>query len=103
MKFTERVAAYLQGSEVDLMAAVAWRVRNACKFLNATMLLTWHDAIYCECKPEQAETLARELKEEGVGDELLKDMILEANGGAGVNAGVTMEQFRDVLGRAGVF
>ncbi|RMJ22314.1 hypothetical protein PHISP_06811 [Aspergillus sp. HF37] len=47
--------------------------------------------------------IARELKEDDVGEELLRDMILEANGGDGVNAGVTMEQFRDVLGRAGVF
>lgn len=47
--------------------------------------------------------IARELKEDEVGEELLKDMILEANGGEGVNAGVTMEQFRDVLERAGVF
>lgn len=47
--------------------------------------------------------IARELKEDEVGDELLKDMILEANGGDGVNAGVTRAQFRDVLGRAGVF
>jgi len=30
-------------------------------------------------------------------------MILEANGGAGVQAGVTLEQFRDVMARAGVF
>ncbi|GKZ39785.1 hypothetical protein AbraIFM66950_001200 [Aspergillus brasiliensis] len=47
--------------------------------------------------------IARELKEEELGDELLKDMILEANGGAGVHAGVTLEQFHDVMTRAGVF
>ncbi|KAL1966882.1 hypothetical protein VTN77DRAFT_3847 [Rasamsonia byssochlamydoides] len=47
--------------------------------------------------------IARDLKEDSVGDELLKDMICEANGGAGVNAGVTLEQFRDVMARAGVF
>lgn len=48
--------------------------------------------------------IARELKEEGsVGEELLRDMILEANGGEGVNVGVSREQFREVLGRAGVF
>jgi Ca2+-binding EF-hand superfamily protein len=47
--------------------------------------------------------IARELKEDNLGDELLKDMILEANGGAGVNAGVTLEQFHDVMTRAGVF
>ena len=43
------------------------------------------------------------MKEDSVGDELLKDMIREANGGAGVNDGVTLEQFRDVMARAGVF
>ncbi|OJI89443.1 hypothetical protein ASPTUDRAFT_34439 [Aspergillus tubingensis CBS 134.48] len=47
--------------------------------------------------------IARELKEDDLGDELLKDMILEANGGAGVHAGVTLEQFHDVMTRAGVF
>lgn len=47
--------------------------------------------------------IARELKEDDVGDDLLKDMILEANGGEGVQTGVSMEQFRDVLSRAGVF
>lgn len=47
--------------------------------------------------------IARELKEESAGEELLRDMILEANGGEGVNAGVSQEQFREVLERAGVF
>lgn len=47
--------------------------------------------------------IARELKEDLVDDELLKDMIQEANGGAGVSAGVTLEQFHDVMTRAGVF
>jgi Ca2+-binding EF-hand superfamily protein len=47
--------------------------------------------------------IARELKEDSLGDDLLRDMILEANGGAGVNSGVTLEQFHDVMTRAGVF
>ncbi|KAJ5713493.1 uncharacterized protein N7483_010674 [Penicillium malachiteum] len=47
--------------------------------------------------------IARELKEDSVDDELLKDMIMEANGGAGLTAGVTLEQFHDVMTRAGVF
>ncbi|RAH44946.1 EF-hand superfamily Ca2+-modulated protein [Aspergillus brunneoviolaceus CBS 621.78] len=48
--------------------------------------------------------IARELKEEGnLDDQLLRDMILEANGGAGVAAGVTLGQFREVMQRAGVF
>ncbi|CAG7928832.1 unnamed protein product [Penicillium olsonii] len=47
--------------------------------------------------------IARDLKEDSVGDDLLKDMILEGNGGAGLSAGVTLEQFHDVMTRAGVF
>lgn len=48
--------------------------------------------------------VARELKEDGnVTDDLLRDMIQEANGGEGIHAGVSLEQFRDVMRRAGVF
>ncbi|KAJ5939008.1 hypothetical protein N7466_002142 [Penicillium verhagenii] len=47
--------------------------------------------------------IARELKEDSVDDDLLRDMIAEANGGAGLSAGVTLEQFHDVMTRAGVF
>lgn len=46
--------------------------------------------------------IARELKED-VSEELLRDMVREANGGEGLHAGVNVEQFRDVMGRAGVF
>ncbi|BCS19406.1 EF-hand superfamily Ca2+-modulated protein [Aspergillus puulaauensis] len=46
--------------------------------------------------------IARELKEDS-GDALLRDMILEANGGAGVDAGVSLEQFHEIMLRAGVF
>lgn len=46
--------------------------------------------------------IARELKEDSVDDNLLQDMISEANGGAGLSAGVTLEQFQDVMTRAGV-
>ncbi|KAG2417706.1 hypothetical protein HFD88_008925 [Aspergillus terreus] len=46
--------------------------------------------------------IARELKED-IGDDLLRDMIQEANGGAGIGAGVTLEQFHEVMTRAGVF
>ena len=42
------------------------------------------------------------MKEE-VGDELLRHMILEANGGTGVNKGVGVEDFKGVMMRAGVF
>lgn len=47
--------------------------------------------------------IARDLKEDNVGDDLLKDMIREANGGDGLQKGVTLDQFRDVMSRAGVF
>ncbi|KAK4203347.1 hypothetical protein QBC40DRAFT_219701 [Triangularia verruculosa] len=48
--------------------------------------------------------VARLLKmEEEVGEEVLRDMILEANGGAGVGRGVRREEFEGVLRRAGVW
>ncbi|KAK2754496.1 hypothetical protein FQN54_006897 [Arachnomyces sp. PD_36] len=46
--------------------------------------------------------VARVLKED-VSDDLLRDMIREGNGGDRVQSGVSLEQFRDVMGRAGVF
>ncbi|OJD13457.1 hypothetical protein AJ78_06091 [Emergomyces pasteurianus Ep9510] len=46
--------------------------------------------------------VARDLKED-VNEELLRDMVREANGGDGVRAGVSLEQFREVMVRAGVF
>jgi Ca2+-binding EF-hand superfamily protein len=46
--------------------------------------------------------IAREMKED-LDDALLRDMILEANGGAGVDAGVSLEQFHEIMQRAGVF
>jgi Ca2+-binding EF-hand superfamily protein len=47
--------------------------------------------------------IARDLKEDSVGDDLLKDMIREANGGDSINAGVNLDQFRNVMSRAGLF
>ena len=48
--------------------------------------------------------VARELKMDGeVGEAVLRDMILEANGGSGVGAGVGRDQFEGVMRRAGVF
>lgn len=46
--------------------------------------------------------IAKELKEE-VSDEMLRNMILEANGGAGVSRGVSLEDFHNVMTRAGIF
>lgn len=46
--------------------------------------------------------VAAVLKEE-VDDELLRDMILEANGGAGVGKGVRKGEFEKVMRRAGVW
>ncbi|KAL8392800.1 hypothetical protein RB595_002835 [Gaeumannomyces hyphopodioides] len=42
-------------------------------------------------------------EDDDVGDPLLRDMILEANGGVGVAKGVTRDQFEDVMRRAGVW
>lgn len=47
--------------------------------------------------------VAAMLQDEDVGDSLLRDMILEANRGAGVAKGVTRDQFEDVMRRAGVW
>ena len=46
--------------------------------------------------------VARELKED-VDDQLLKDMINEANGGSGMHQGVDLSEFEGVMRRAGVF
>jgi hypothetical protein len=46
--------------------------------------------------------VAAALKED-VSDDLLKDMILEANGGAGVGKGVERGDFEEVMRRAGVW
>jgi len=46
--------------------------------------------------------VAKLLKED-VSEEVLKDMILEANGGAGVGRGVGKEEFEGVLRRAGIW
>ncbi|KAK5658516.1 hypothetical protein OQA88_1908 [Cercophora sp. LCS_1] len=43
------------------------------------------------------------LLQEDVGEDVLRDMILEANGGAGVGSGVRRDEFERVLGRAGVW
>jgi hypothetical protein len=40
---------------------------------------------------------------EDVDEELLRDMILEANGGAGVGRGVEKDEFESVLRRAGIW
>lgn len=46
--------------------------------------------------------VARSLKED-VEEGLLRDMILEANGGSGVGKGVEKDEFENVLRRAGVW
>ena len=46
--------------------------------------------------------VARALKED-VGEQTLKDMLLEANGGSGVGRGVGLKDFEGVMRRAGVF
>ncbi|KAK4163532.1 beta-lactamase-like protein [Cladorrhinum sp. PSN259] len=54
---------------------------------------------------EHLRKVARLLRmdEREVTDEMLRDMILEANGGAGVNRGVRKDEFDGVLRRAGVW
>jgi hypothetical protein len=51
----------------------------------------------------QLRRVAATLKLDGVSDELLRDMILEANGGAGVGKGVGRDEFESVMRRAGVW
>ncbi len=46
--------------------------------------------------------VAATLKQD-VSDDLLRDMILEANGGAGVGKGVGRDEFESVMRRAGVW
>lgn len=46
--------------------------------------------------------VANALKED-VDEDVLRDMILEANGGAGVGRGVEKDEFEGVLRRAGVW
>lgn len=43
------------------------------------------------------------LLNQDVSDDVLKAMILEANGGSGIGTGVDMDQFREVMSRAGIF
>lgn len=40
---------------------------------------------------------------EDISDDVLKAMILEANNGSGVGQGIDVEQFREIMTRAGVF
>ena len=46
--------------------------------------------------------VAKELRED-VDERVLRDMIVEANGGQGISNGVGMEEFEGVMRRAGVF
>ncbi|KAH8668163.1 calmodulin [Tricladium varicosporioides] len=46
--------------------------------------------------------VAKQLREE-VDDDMLRDMILEANGGAGVGRGVEKVEFEEIMRRAGVW
>jgi hypothetical protein len=43
------------------------------------------------------------LLKEDVSDDLLRDMILEANGGAGVGEGVERDEFEGIMRRAGAW
>ncbi|GAB1314152.1 Calmodulin [Madurella fahalii] len=52
---------------------------------------------------KRVAALLKQGEEEGVTEELLRDMILEANGGAGVGRGVRKDEFDEVMRRAGVW
>ncbi|KIW33161.1 uncharacterized protein PV07_00032 [Cladophialophora immunda] len=51
---------------------------------------------------QDLRAVAKTLKEQ-VDDDVLKAMILEANGGKGVGRGVNMDEFQAIMTRAGVF
>lgn len=51
---------------------------------------------------ETLKKVAKQLREDPE-EELLRDMILEANGGAGVGRGVEKDEFERILRRAGVW
>lgn len=52
---------------------------------------------------KRVAALLRLGEEDGVTEDLLRDMILEANGGAGVAKGVRKDEFDAVMRRAGVW
>jgi Ca2+-binding EF-hand superfamily protein len=47
--------------------------------------------------------VAKALKLEEATDEVMRDMILEANGGAGVGKGVEKDEFEVIMRKAGVW
>ncbi|KIV87898.1 hypothetical protein PV11_03414 [Exophiala sideris] len=51
---------------------------------------------------QDLRVVAKTLKED-ISDDVLKAMILEANGGQGIGRGVNLDDFRAVMTRAGVF
>ena len=51
---------------------------------------------------QDLRAVAKVLKED-VSDEVLKAMMLEANGGKSVGAGVGIDEFQSIMTRAGVF
>ncbi|RAL14542.1 EF-hand superfamily Ca2+-modulated protein [Aspergillus homomorphus CBS 101889] len=93
--FLTVAAAKLRSRSADAMAAeVDAAFRLFTRGADNTGVITLH----------HLRRIARELKEDAnLSEQLLRDMILEANGGAGVGAGVTLGQFREVMLRAGVF
>jgi Ca2+-binding EF-hand superfamily protein len=50
---------------------------------------------------QDLRAVAKVLKED-VSEDLMKAMILEANGGRGISAGVSKAEFQDIVKRAGV-
>lgn len=51
---------------------------------------------------QDLRAVAKTLKED-ISDDVLKAMILEANGGRGIGSGVSIEDFQAIMTRAGIF
>lgn len=69
---------------------------------DAFKLFTGKDEVEGRITLAHLKRVAALLKEE-VDEAVLRDMILEANGGAGVGTGVGREEFEGVMRRAGVW
>lgn len=68
----------------------------------AFKLFTGSDGTDAPLTLAHLKRVAMTLKQD-VDEQLLKDMILEANGGAGVGKGVGRAEFEDVMRRAGAW
>lgn len=59
MRLGQKMALYLQASEVELLQEAAWRFRGAIRQIpGANITLLWHDAIYAEVPHPHASKVA---------------------------------------------